>query len=1165
VWDANLFYSAWLSLYGAAYLLINCPIAYRTTSSSSSSSPIAARRKKPWWYMTIFSSLCTSATLLAVRSGPSCSGTYLVGSARCSYARTAAILGIVAPLLSSLHHAVATYLHRRGERTMMAAGESIVAYLHPSHMDAATATTTASLSTTTAPRSTTTTVRDARPATISRYPLYLLDATALLIANGVVLVLVTSESGPGHRVGSAFLASWATFIASALYWKRCCLDPLAPSSSTHGARRPSYDDEAPVLDGLGSTKGGKRGGRQRPDGSSVGSTTHNVTDDEDEETSTRAPVDRLGAPLALLEDAMMLGDTDSDDDGIYERSHGSRSGSYASSSRQRGSSVVDRTVSPLLQLEMQRQRVREGHDRRRRQQGGSRSLPDPDGREDQSRDNEVGNTGLDAEGSYYSLSYRQGEDAPHVQVGSEDYHRVEDASHCHQEVAPYQENADYQQDTGVEMEEASIDYSAYYSGSDAVQVQVQDPQDDISGLSCLTALEQGSSRPNSFHRPPDASDPGGMRGSLLAPNAKASSRYQSPDPGGMRGSLLAPNAGAFQYQGSRCVQEPSVTGPRSAGICTPASQEEDPPAHQREPSQHAVHHRSPAAREPDAPKFPHSRRNVEGISRLPEDDADVDREWDFGATTPAPRRRAIDAIAVPTATADGGSRPHGGAVRPMKRRPSRDSLMSNLSPLQEDSHEGSTTPETEQRVATVATERGSEKSRSEKSSSEKSSSEKSSSEKSSSGVESLTPKNIGVEKRKGRKKVASSKSSKKKSRPAGRKTPPPPPSHPSTGKRGKKHQSRYSSVDVERGLSSGSSSFPVALSGGEAMKKMTLVATPSTKRMSTSSNPVTIPGMGMPREANDGSNANKSKDIDGCMAAMKDRQRKERGPTTANSHDGSSTTDFDILISDMRSVVTELTNEGFDAPVHSMLNDALAAAAERAIGVQAADVEQGVDNFPKRMPLYNGSEASSSQSRLTESPDAAGQQEVHSSVDAFLESAMSHARLSQSSSNLNSILNSIPPASGEESSVDPSERQSRGRRKSGGVNSGSSSGKSSSQGRRSKKSGASKKSKKSNGSRHGKLASRSKPNLPVTRNATDTSLHESYLERPQDKQLRDYKLQSQMQATALLEEMQAENDPHQSSSKNTGFRRESIRGSMQSFYSEEDSNILSMQDQDFAC
>ena len=115
----------------------------------------------------------------------------------------------------------------------------------------------------------------------------------------------------------------------------------------------------------------------------------------------------------------------------------------------------------------------------------------------------------------------------------------------------HQENVHYRQDTDVEMEEASIDYSAYCSASDSVQVQVQDPQDDISGLSCLTALEQGSSRPNSFHRPPDASDPGGMRGSLLAPNAKASSRYQSPDPGGMRGSLLAPNAWVF-YQG-RCI------------------------------------------------------------------------------------------------------------------------------------------------------------------------------------------------------------------------------------------------------------------------------------------------------------------------------------------------------------------------------------------------------------------------------------------------------------------------------------------------------------------------------------------------------------------------------------------------------------------------------------
>ena len=66
VWNANLFYSAWLSLYGAAYLLINCPIAY-TTKTSPSSSPAAKRKKKPWWYMTIFSSLCTSATLLAVR------------------------------------------------------------------------------------------------------------------------------------------------------------------------------------------------------------------------------------------------------------------------------------------------------------------------------------------------------------------------------------------------------------------------------------------------------------------------------------------------------------------------------------------------------------------------------------------------------------------------------------------------------------------------------------------------------------------------------------------------------------------------------------------------------------------------------------------------------------------------------------------------------------------------------------------------------------------------------------------------------------------------------------------------------------------------------------------------------------------------------------------
>lgn len=79
IWNPNLFYITWFSLYGSAYL-VEVAIIYAVESS---------------WFMCLFSSTCTATALLIIHSGPACRGKYLSVTPYCSSALAAGSVHVV--------------------------------------------------------------------------------------------------------------------------------------------------------------------------------------------------------------------------------------------------------------------------------------------------------------------------------------------------------------------------------------------------------------------------------------------------------------------------------------------------------------------------------------------------------------------------------------------------------------------------------------------------------------------------------------------------------------------------------------------------------------------------------------------------------------------------------------------------------------------------------------------------------------------------------------------------------------------------------------------------------------------------------------------------------------------------------------------------------------
>lgn len=160
------------------------------------------------------------------------------------------------------------------------------------------------------------------------------------------------------------------------------------------------------------------------------------------------------------------------------------------------------------------------------------------------------------------------------------------------------------------------------------------------------------------------------------------------------------------------------------------------------------------------------------------------------------------------------------------------------------------------------------------------------------------------------------------------------------------------------------------------------------------------------------------------------------------------------MVSANRSVMTDLTEEVFDAPPphNAPALDATEAARLYAgydPANRAQSYRQAPPSLPRRLPLYNGSDDASSPGKHTASPGNSDftpslrGEEVHPSVESFLASAMRNVRLNRSHSNLDDDGedDDRPPTSDEEEKSAAEERRHRSdRRKSGGVNSTDSSG-----------------------------------------------------------------------------------------------------------------------------
>jgi hypothetical protein len=403
----------------------------------------------------------------------------------------------------------------------------------------------------------------------------------------------------------------------------------------------------------------------------------------------------------------------------------------------------------------------------------------------------------------------------------------------------------------------------------------------------------------------------------------------------------------------------------------------------------------------------------------------------------------------------------------------------------------------------------------------------------------------------------------------------------------------------------------------------------------TASNPVTIPEAQPQVEVNDLYVSSKKLDtfqyessgkLDTFMSSKRAAHHNQGGNKQKHHHhqkhsnseslggrgsDESSSSDFDIVISDTHSVITELTNEGFDPAtpgtnaINPRLTAALAAAAKQAApGMKVTNTgEDNVANsygnyismksassmhkpqpqakaLPKRMPLYNGSDASSSGQR-TKSPNSSNQpgmqggQHVHPEVEAFLASAMKHARLSQSFVNHDGDDDDddIPPTTDEESMADHQKQRRRHHRHQSSdsrKNSGRSSKRSqdtSSSGRRKKKSSLASSSKPSNSNSKSSSEGDSDKLRTSLGSQSDPNLLHGH-GTSQDANPQGHHMKSKSQAAELLQSILAESyGPSTTTAKAAELRRGSRRESMQSFFSEDEENntFSSSLGEDFAC
>ncbi|KAL3758868.1 hypothetical protein ACHAWU_003140 [Discostella pseudostelligera] len=194
IWNPNLFYINWISLYASAYLVAN--LSYNDGNYQSS--------MKSSWFMCLFSSICTATSLLIIQSGPACRGELIDETTYCSSALAAGSISVVCAIV--LFVCGACYW------------QSVTIALRLQKL------------------------------------LKIVGATLLLVIQCVVVAVVTAPSGPGHETGNAFIASWMSFILSLRLWKNSVESCLMPPKQVRKSLSKGSTSSTSKGSGRGETK-----------------------------------------------------------------------------------------------------------------------------------------------------------------------------------------------------------------------------------------------------------------------------------------------------------------------------------------------------------------------------------------------------------------------------------------------------------------------------------------------------------------------------------------------------------------------------------------------------------------------------------------------------------------------------------------------------------------------------------------------------------------------------------------------------------------------------------------------------------------------------------------------------------------------------------------------
>jgi len=464
--------------------------------------------------------------------------------------------------------------------------------------------------------------------------IYVVSSSILLFLNSTALGVVSSPSGAGAEVGSVFLVSWMTWIIGVVLWKDCIIESFVTLHEEE--RRAVYGSFRNSTLGFTKKKTRKQQRRRRRSKSKnfndVGSrseATYTCTDDE-----------------GTTGDEVMEDGDNSEDDGYLGGNMSQFEFNHCLDSISKNTDDDDDPRRHPL---------------------------DPDG--------PLNRFHVSKTASDHSFGRLKQEDPEGDRKEELDHFQQENLNGRH---APPRDATEFYETTSSRggLDKSSYS-SAYYSGSDAVQVQAGS-QGEVS------TLGHTLSQPTLLGNSNQHEDPGGMRGGSMLPNGRDINSNNNND------------GGTPQHRNYVQVEPPATNGGRRPILRDPSAYNDDDdsgPDRQYLPNKDET---------PTSPVMIRkaSQASSGGVMNRNASQASsggVDKEWDFALSpeppTPTPvakKARAkkrttttaaqtpLKTLVVHKATADTQG-------IPLPRRPSRDSLMSNCPPIEEGSQE--TSPE----------------------------------------------------------------------------------------------------------------------------------------------------------------------------------------------------------------------------------------------------------------------------------------------------------------------------------------------------------------------------------------------------------------------------------------------------------------------------------------